>query len=288
MKKLLLPFCLLLLLSACGSGKADGDDATDSLVDTIQDAMPPLPADVEDSLQAVTTISQAADGVFYDFISSFCQNSRYQKSRIAFPLQRTVSGIVYTIEQRQWHFSKLHFNSDAYTVFFPSSRDIDLEKADTIDTVTVQWYEVEKDLASNYKFIKTDGQWMLTSIDEHPIAEDKNSNFLLFYAHFASDPQYQAEHLADIITYDGIDPDSDDDFELNYVKNHKIPASDWNETLIPILPDKTFSNIDFGQDLSDATHERIVSLESPDSGFNSRLHFRRNGDTWLLHKIENY
>lgn len=287
MNKLVLFLSLMLLLAACGGGQGGHIDDTDTIQDTIIDTMPPLPADEEDSLQAEKVISKAADGVFYDFIASFCQNSRYQRSRIVFPLQRTVNGVAYTIEKQHWHFSKLHFNSDAYTVFFPNAKDLDLEKADTINKVTVQWYEVEKDKASNYIFEKTDGQWMLIAINEHPIAEDPNSHFLRFYANFAANPQFQAEHLADMLIYDGIAPDCEDDFDVSYVSNRKIPASDWSETLIPILPDETFSNIDFGQNLSAATTERIVSLESPASGFNSRLYFRRNGDTWLLYKIEN-
>lgn len=281
-------FCLLLLVASCSGGKSSNGSESDSIADSLTDSMPPMPLDKEDSLMAEVTVSKAADGVFYDFVASFCQNSKYQKTRILFPLQRTVNGSTYSIKQHQWHFSKLHFNNDAYTVFFASSKDLELEKAQGIDTVTVQWYEMAKNQASNYRFAKIDGQWMLTAIEEHPIEEDVNSDFILFYSTFAADPAYQAEHLAETITYDGIDPDNDDEFDAQFVKNRKISASNWSENLIPILPAQTFSNIDFGQDLSESTSERVVSLESPGSGFTSRLYFRRSGDTWHLFKIENY
>ncbi|MBO4592710.1 MAG: DUF4348 domain-containing protein [Bacteroidaceae bacterium] len=287
MKKLVFPFCMLMMLAAACGGKSDKDGA-DTLSDSTADSMPAMPEDAEDSLMAQMQVSKAADGVFYDFVASFCQNSRYQKKRIAFPLQRTVNGTTYTIEKDQWRFSKLHFNSDAYTVFFPSFKDMQMEKDKDIEKVTVQWYETEKNYASNYNFEKIEGQWMLTSIDEHSIDEDPNIDFLRFYSSFAADPDFQAKHLAETVTYDGLDPDNDDEFDAHFVKNHKISASKWSENLIPILPAKTFSNIDFGQDLSEATNERMVSLESPGSGFTSRLYFRRGADSWQLYKIENY
>lgn len=287
MKKLLLLFASLLMLAACGGGKSGEGEGGDSLSDSLVDSSLML-GDEEDSLIAETPVSKAADGVFYDFIASFCQNSKYQRKRIAFPLIHSVNGDTVTVSEKQWRFSKLHYNSDAYTVFFPDSKSLQLEKDKDIDNVTVQWYNTAANSASDYRFEKRDGQWLLTSIDEHSIDEDVNSDFLHFYSAFAADPEYQASHLAEVITYDGIDPDNDDEFDAQFLKNHKIAAANWNENLIPILPSQTFSNIDFGQDLSEASGERMVSLESPGSGFTSRLYFRRSGDTWHLFKIENY
>ena len=278
---------LLLLLSSCGGGKSGDADGADSLSASAVDSSLLL-GDVEDSLMAQTQVSQAADGVFYDFIASFCQNSKYQRKRILFPLRHIVNGDTLTIGEKQWRFSKLHYNSDAYTVFFPDFKSMGLEKDDEVNNVTVQWYNTDEDKASNYNFEKIDGQWMLTSIDEHSIDDDPNSSFVRFYSSFAADPDFQQEHLAETITYDGLDPDNDDEFDAQFVKNHKITATNWSDNLIPLLPSQKFSNIDFGQDLTDNTTERMVSLEAPGSGFTSRLYFRRNGEQWQLYKIENY
>lgn len=238
---------------------------------------------------AAEQVPQAADGVFYDFIASFCQNSKYQKTRIQFPLKHIVNGDTLTVTQKQWRFSKLHYNSDAYTVFFPDFKSMSLEKDKDVSSVTVQWYDSDADQASNYNFEKKEGQWMLTSIEQHSIGEDPNSSFIHFYSSFASDPEYQVGHTAETIIYDGLDPDNDDEFDAQFVKNHKIPAARlWSDDLIPMLPAQTFSNIDFGQDLTDAAPERMVSLEAPGSGFASRLYFRRTDDQWQLYKIENY
>ncbi|MBP5629280.1 MAG: DUF4348 domain-containing protein [Bacteroidaceae bacterium] len=288
-----LPFHIILLtssiflLTACGGGKSGDADGADSLSASAVDSSLLL-GDVEDSLMAQTQVSQAADGVFYDFIASFCQNSKYQRKRILFPLRHIVNGDTLTIGEKQWRFSKLHYNSDAYTVFFPDFKSMGLEKDDEVNSVTVQWYNTDEDKASNYNFEKTDGQWMLTSIDEHSIDDDPNSSFVRFYSSFAADPDFQQEHLAETITYDGLDPDNDDEFDAQFVKNHKITATNWSNNLIPLLPSQKFSNIDFGQDLTDNTTERMVSLEAPGSGFTSRLYFRRNGEQWQLYKIENY
>jgi len=285
MRNLLHLFLAMLVLAACGGGKSDGTDGSDSLADSTIDST--LLGDNEDFLIAEQPVSKAADGVFYDFIASFCQNSRYQKKRIQFPLLRTVNGEEQNIAEKQWRFSKLHFSSDAYTVFFSSFKELELEKSKDVEKVTVQWFEMEKDKASNYNFEKIDGQWMLMSIDEHSIEQEPNGDFLRFYSAFAADPSFQAEHLAETIVYDGLDPDDDDEFDAHFVKNHKITAASWNENLLPILPSQDFSNIDFGQDLENSA-ERVVSLEAPGSGFTSRIYFRRSEDTWQLYKIENY
>ena len=119
-----LPFHIILLtssiflLTACGGGKSGDADGADSLSASAVDSSLML-GDEEDSLMAQTQVSQAADGVFYDFIASFCQNSKYQKKRILFPLRHIVNGDTLSIGDKQWRFSKLHYNSDAFTVFFP-------------------------------------------------------------------------------------------------------------------------------------------------------------------------
>ena len=271
----------ILLLASCSGGKTDSATIEPADSATIE------PADSA-TIETAEPVPQAADGVFYDFIASFCQNSKYQKKRILFPLKHIVNGDTLSVSEREWRFSKLHYNSDAYTVFFPDFKSMNLEKDDQVNNVTVQWYNTDEDMASNYNFEKREGQWMLTSIDEHSIDEDPNSSFVRFYSSFAVDPDYQAAHLAETIIYDGLDPDNDDEFDAQFVKNHKITAANWSDNLIPLLPSQKFSNIDFGQDLTDNTNERMVSLEAPGSGFTSRLYFRRNGEQWQLYKIENY
>lgn len=284
MKKLLFLFCMLPWLVGCGGGKADVSDK--DTLDTVVDSVMLLPADKEDSIIAQTKVPKAADGVFYDFISSFCQNSKYQKSRIVFPLTRIVNGQQQSISEKDWRFSKLHYNSDIYTVFFPNTAAVSLETNKKIDKVRVQWYNVTTEMATNYQFEKLDNQWMLTSINEYPLSQDSDYDFVHFFSQFASDMDYQTTHLADVLTYNGIDLDNDDDFEPKMVKDKKISSSEWDERMIPELPSDNFSNIDFGQELTGS--ERVVSVEAPSSGFCCYLHFKKHNDTWVLHQIENY
>lgn len=284
MKKLLLPCFLLVLLSSCGGNKAEknGDaDSTDSVVDTVV----AIPEDKEDPIIAQTKVPKAADGVFYDFIASFCQNSKYQKSRVQFPLKCVVNGQQRTLTAKDWHFSKLYYNSDIYTVFFPNSKSLRLETDKNVEKVKVHWYNLDNETASCYNFEKLEDKWMLTSIVEQPLDEEADNGFIGFYSKFTSDKEYRLAHLAETITYDGIDPDYDDEFDMKMVKNKKISATHWDETLIPELPSSQFSNIDFGQDLRG--DERMVSVESPSSGFSSRLHFHKDGGKWQLYRIEN-
>lgn len=285
MKRLLLPFCGLMLLAACGGGKSDADENKDTL-DTVVDSLALMPEEEEDPIIAQTPVPKAADGVFYDFIASFCQNRKYQKSRVQFPLTHTINGQAHTVSAEEWRFSKLHYNSDIYTVFFPNAKSLSLETSKKVERVSVNWYDMNSSTASKYQFEKIDQQWMLTSIDEHPVSEDSDADFVNFYSAFASDASFQTSHLAETLTYDGVDLDNDDEFDTKMVKGKKIPASQWSEALIPELPGTQFSNIDFGQDLTGS--ERMVSVECPSSGFTSRLYFRKGGDSWQLFKIENY
>ncbi len=284
MKKLLIPFLMLALLSSCGGNKVENNNAADS-TDSVIDTVAPTPVDKEDPIIAQTKVPMAADGVFYDFISSFCQNSAYQKSRVKFPLPCTVNGQKITVTRDEWHFSKLYYNSDIYTVFFPDMRSVRLETDKSVTKVKVQWYNISSDVVSSYNFEKTDDKWMLTSIVEHPIDEDADNGFIGFYMKFTSDKAYRMNHIAETIIYDGIDPDYTDEFDMKMVKNKKINISQWDETLIPDLPDTQFSNIDFGQNLEG--DGRVVSVESPSSGFGSRLHFHKESGKWLLYKVEN-
>lgn len=284
MKKLLFPVFALVLLSSCGGNKVE-EGAEKDTVDTVVDSVAFLPVDKEDSIMAQTKVPKAADGVFYDFISSFCQNSSYQKSRIKFPLECDFNGQKRVIKAKDWHFSKLYYNSDMYTVFFPDIDAMKLETDESVDNVNVLWYNTTSSTVSSYSFEKQDGQWWLMRIDERDITDDEDNGFINFYAHFAADDNFRATHLAETLIYDGVDPQSEDEFEDNMVKEKRIPSSHWSETLIPELSCEQFSNIDFGQDLSGS--ERVVSVESPSAGFSSRLHFRKEADGWQLYKIEN-
>ena len=67
MKNLLYLFLAMLVLAACGGGKSDNTDGSDSLSDSILDST--LLADGEDSLMNEMPVSKAIDGVFYDFIA---------------------------------------------------------------------------------------------------------------------------------------------------------------------------------------------------------------------------
>lgn len=285
MNKLLYLFLGLVLLSACGGKKAETSADKDTL-DTVIDTLVPTPIDVEDPIIAQTKVPKAADGVFYDFVSSFCQNSAYQKSRIKFPLKCVVAGQSREITANEWHFSKLYYNSDIYTVFMPDAESLALENDTSVTAVTLLWYNMVEGMVSRYNFHKTDGQWMLSSIEENEIVPEDDNGFIGFYYQFASYEEFRKNHLAETIVYDGIDPMADEEFEAEYVKEKKIHAADWSDELIPELPFEQFSNIDFGQDLSGT--ERVVSVESPSSSFGSRLLFQKDGEEWRLHKIENF
>lgn len=285
MKRLLIAVGLLALISSCGGNKA-GEGVDKDTLDSVVDTIVAVPADKEDSLIAETKVPKAADGVFYDFMSSFCQNSKYQKSRIKFPLPCLAEGRRRMVTAKEWHFSKLHYNSDIYTVFFPNAKSISLETDERVKKVSVLWYNTVANVVSKYKFEKLDDQWMLTLIEEETIDGDAENGFVGFYSKFASDESFRKEHLAETILYDGIDPDEEEEFDAVMVKNKKIHSSEWNDILIPELSGEQFSNIDFGQDLSGP--ERMVSVESPSSGFSSRLHFHKEADKWRLYKIENF
>lgn len=294
MKKLLFPFCLLLVFAACGGNKnSDSDQDSDSigvlgdtaLLDSAMKADILPEAEKENPAMANMVIPAAADEVFYDFIGAFCNQSKYQMSRVKFPLSVSSDGNVTELTQEQWKFTRLHYNDEAYTVFYPDDKSIKLEKDKNLSKVVVQQFDSAK--VMNYVFEKSSGQWMLSQININSIAEDTDNSFVSFYSDFITNNEFAASHSAGNITFSGV-IDDEETYSTKKVRNHKLSAEQVNQ-YVSSLRDEAhpgkFSNVDFGQNNTNSK-TRIVILEEPNGGSSIKYYFVHSGDSWELQKIE--
>lgn len=294
MKKLLIPFCLLLIFAACGGNKNNNAEneadsttiGTDSaMMDSAMKADILPTDDKENADMANMVIPAAADEVFYDFIGAFCNQKKYQVSRVKFPLVVSNDGNISEISKEQWNFTRLHYNDDAYTVFYPDDKSSRLEKDKNLNKVIVQQFDSAK--VKNYIFEKTSGQWMLSQISINPLEKDADNSFVTFYNEFITNNEFAATHSSGNVTFSGV-IDDEETYSTKKVKNHKI-SSNQVAQYVASLKDEArpgkFSNIDFGQNNS-ASKTRIVILEEPNGGSSIKYYFVQSGDSWELSKIE--
>ena len=271
-------FLMLMLFSACkrtGSSGSDGKNDLDSMgtdsalvVDTM------VSVEVED-----TFVPKSADEYFNDFIYSFTSNRKYQYSRIVFPLPCNKFGKKTYLERKQWNFSKMHNKNAIYTVFFDKEKSLDLEKSQKVDKVFIEWFFVKKGYVQDFFFSRVDGIWKLRQISEYGLNQYADKDFVLFYQQFASDSLFQAAHLSEEINVSV--PDPDDDFET---MTGTIESEQW-PFFRPELPKDVFTNIRYGQTLSDKKH-RVVAIEGSSNGFLTLLFFKKVGNEWRLYKLK--
>ena len=100
-----------------------------------------------------------------------------------------------------------------------------------------------------------------------------------FYQAFATDSLYQAEHLNDVISFKGPDPDND----LKDLVG-EISADEWEEMGPGELPRDMIYNIIYGQTY-EHSNQKIFLLRGISNGQEMELTFRRKDGEWKLVKI---
>ena len=99
---------------------------------------------------------------------------------------------------------------DSYTLLFNSEKEMEyVKEATDINHAIVEKIYLEGKTVKQYVFDRVNGLWMLQEVIHMPLSESSNASFLEFYAHFASDPDYQQKHLMESVKFVGPDPDDD-------------------------------------------------------------------------------
>lgn len=254
---------LTLLLAACGGAghktaeAGTAADTTEVLIDSTK-----LP-------------SPNVDNLFNDFLYEFMNNPTFQLTRVKFPL--TYAG--HSFVQSTWKHDSIFANESHYVVLCSDIKDMSLEKATDLNTATVYRLYSQQNKVRHYTFVRNESQqWLLTALADEPLSAMDKDGFYEFYTRFATDLDYQKEHLAAEIKYSYFNE------EIQVVENGFITADQWQANL-PELPATDFSTIYYGQSALEGKY-RYLMIRGLSNGLASTITFERKGNAWYVVGLE--
>ena len=271
---------MLLALTFSCNRKCTPTASPAQATDTTGDSTEALSPDTAAAVEPATAIPKSADEYFNDFIYSFTTDKAYQLNRIVFPLPCVKDGKVSLLEKSQWHFSRLHMKHPVYTLFFDKRASLNLEKSKDITEVKMEYFYMDREKMRTYFFNKSDDEWKMTRIEDKPLHQYKDYEFIEFYQQFATDSLFQIDHIKPTLSIRMENPE--DEFEdIDGV----LDAEQW-PAFCPELPSDIFTNIDYGQSRR-MGKRRIVVLEGSSNGYMSLLFFIKEDGEWMLERFEN-
>lgn len=278
MKQFLFVFLVaVLLFSACQGQKSGSNEETTA--DTIQKADTTASTLEEEVASEQTPMPKAADELFDDFIFNFAANHKLQSSRIKFPLKIQRGEEVSYTKKGQWQMEYFFMKQDSYTLLFNSEKEMEyVKEATDINHAIVEKIYLEGKTVKQYVFDRMNGLWMLQEVIHMPLSESCNASFLEFYAHFASDPDYQQKHLMESVKFVGPDPDDD------FAQMEGVITPDTWEAFAPELPSGMIFNIVYGEPQKE-TGRKIFVLRGIANGMELELTFKHEGGKWKLEKM---
>lgn len=257
----------MLMLVGCSGGRT----AQQSEEQEVEEE--PLPERFEND-----DLPKAADEVFEDFVYYFASNEHLQRRRISFPLPLETRSGGSVVEEEKWRMDSLFMSTGAYTLILDKAEQRDELNDSTLDTVIVEKVFFAEDSVEQFIFRRNEGRWMLTSIRQQLLTDNRNAQFLAFYHKFTTDSAFQQHSLSRQIEFSG--PDPDDDFAR--LEGFITPDS-W-EAFAPELPQDTIYNIVY--DLRDqTTREKTLFVCGIANGMEMELTFRQRRGQWKLTRM---
>ncbi len=282
MKKLLFLFaafivmCLASVITSCQDKKRTPKELfPDSiLVDSIfSDSTFMTEEDDDDAPMPV-----AADELFDDFIFNFTKNSRLQLSRIDFPLIQYKGERVDTIEKNEWEMESFFTEQDFYILLLDNDRQMENVKDTAINHAIVEKIYLESGYVTQYIFNRTDGKWMMTSINDTTYRGTPNESFLNFYNRFSTDTLFQESSISNPVAFSGPDPDND----FSDMEGTLMPEQ-WRN-FAPDLPREMIYNVVYGLPAR-STLEKLFVVRGISNGSEVELTFKNRDGKWKLTKL---
>ena len=196
MRKAVLGICLLTFLSSCGDRKVKMDPfvAVTSMIDSVatktkEERPAEPPADDK-------PIHTEADELFDDFFFTYASDSILQKQRTKFPLPYYIGDSAIKIQEGHWEYQRLFPDENFYTLLFDREEDMDLVGDTSLNSVQVEWFDLNSRLSRKLYFERIRGIWMLEAVNERAMHRGENGGFVDFYSRFAQDSLYQSSHIS--------------------------------------------------------------------------------------------
>ena len=167
---------------------------------------------------------------------------------------------------------------DFYTLIFDNAKQMKVVKDTTINHVVVEKIYLTNNSVKQYLFNRIHGEWMLTSLNVHPIRQNSNASFLHFYQRFATDSAFQARSVHDPLHFVGPDPDND----FSNTSGTLLPEQ-W-PSFAPELPHALIYNIIYGQKYTES-NQKIFVIRGIANGLETELTFKKIGKEWKLMKL---
>lgn len=236
-------------------------------------------ADTMETIISETPMPKAADELFDDFIFNFAANRKLQYSRIQFPLPVVTGRKVDRIGKDQWKMERFFMRQGYYTLIFDNRKQMNLVKDTTVSRVVIEKIFLGKSWVKQYVFDRVNGQWMLVSIQNKAMYQNKNASFLKFYHRFSTDSLYQIESMNDEVTFTA--PDPDDDF--SDITGTMYPDQ-WPDFKPSLIPRDFIYNIIYGQKYTESS-QKIFVIRGIANGLETEMIFRIRDGQWKLMKF---
>lgn len=247
-------------------------------------ALTPEPEHEVLNLVEENVVPESADELFDDFFFNFISDSKYQTSRVHFPLE--YKGGDEKVSRDGWAERERFSSQEFYTIMFDREKDYSLMKDTTIRKVSVEWIHLEGEKVEKYNFKRVDSKWILTDAEIVPVSDTPYSGFVAFYRSFVADSTFQRESISPSLKLNTPQVTEDEE-ELDEESETVLSADAWFEfkNEMPI-PTDAIVNIDYGQKTSSPDHKTLL-VEGPLNGLYIKYKFAVKDGKWELVEIEN-
>ncbi len=259
----------------------EGEEAVDTLMtDSLLTDADTLLLDIE-TLE--DPLPESVDVLFDEFIFSFDNSNRLQRSRIRYPLPVTdAEGTTQYIKEREWKHRYLFLHQDFCTTLYTTRQQMEVTQDMSVNQARVQQVYLHSRQINTFYFERDtiSHHWMLTQVRAVPFEQSELGHFFDFFRQFATDSIFQRHHIADPMRY----TITDEENEYERI-NGTINADQWFE-FQPEIPRDVLTNIDYGQDYRQGNH-MLLQMRGIHNGLENLFVFSREKGLWRLVDFEN-
>lgn len=223
----------------------------------------------------------AVDELFDDFFYNFMDDQRFQSQRIVYPLPCKEGDEEEKLSKQAWGQYDHFKDQELLSVIYEREQDFVLAKDTTMQSVGIEWIQLNGHEVERFNFHRLNGKWMLTEIDKKRRGDIPNGDFLDFYAQFVADSTFQREALAVPLKVILTSEDGEEEPEEEH-----LTADEWFEMRDNLpLPKDVIVNVDYGQAII-GQNRKVLLLQGISNGMQMKFKFNKMGEDWKLEEIE--